>query len=80
VLNALWELYVFYQQMTCVLSNLTANEVINASRYPYLRGKDNRFFNPFDKGKSANLAEFFFARVDYANLFSLHNRRPGSTF
>jgi ankyrin repeat protein len=76
--NALWEFYVFYQQVTCVLNNITANEIINASRYPYLRSKDtNRFFNPFDNGKSANLAEFFFAKMDYYRLFSLpHSRGP----
>jgi hypothetical protein len=31
--NALWEMYVFYQQWTLIFDNLTANEFINGTKY-----------------------------------------------
>lgn len=45
-------------QLSQVARNITTNELANMHRYAYLRGKDGRFANPFDKGCSANCASF----------------------
>lgn len=31
--NALWEMYVFYQQWTLIFDNVTANEYLNGTKY-----------------------------------------------
>jgi ankyrin repeat protein len=76
LLNAAWEMYVYYQQWAMLLDNITANEFINMRKYGYLRGPDQQsFHNPFDKGWKANLKEFFYPSYDYFDLFEL----PSST-
>ncbi|XP_060530846.1 uncharacterized protein LOC132704691 [Cylas formicarius] len=44
--------------------NLTTNEMVNYKRYPYLRDKRGRYFNPFSRGPIINLIEFFFCTPD----------------
>lgn len=46
-------------QVSQVGRNITTNELANMHRYPYLRHKDGRFQNPFDKGCSKNCTQFF---------------------
>jgi len=69
--NALWEMYVFYQQWTLIFDNLTANEFINGTKYTYFRDRENRFRNPFDKGWKANLQDFLHPKIDYTDLYEL---------
>lgn len=45
-------------QLSQVARNITTNEMANVHRYAYLRNKEGRFANPFDKGCSANCANF----------------------
>ncbi|XP_044749443.1 probable protein S-acyltransferase 23 isoform X2 [Coccinella septempunctata] len=40
--------------------NLTTNEMFNYKRYPYLRDRRGRYYNPFSRGPIFNLIEFFF--------------------
>lgn len=42
--------------------NLTTNEMFNYKRYPYLRDRRGRYFNPFSRGPIFNLIEFFLDR------------------
>ncbi|XP_066145241.1 uncharacterized protein Patsas [Euwallacea fornicatus] len=44
--------------------NLTTNEMVNYKRYPYLRDKRGRYYNPFSRGPVLNLMEFFFCTPD----------------
>lgn len=44
--------------------NLTTNEMVNYKRYPYLRDKKGRYYNPFSRGPVLNLLEFFFCTPD----------------
>lgn len=39
--------------------NLTTNEMFNYKRYPYLRDKRGKYWNPFSRGPLMNLLEFF---------------------
>jgi len=45
-------------QVTQVARALTTNELANMHRYPYLRGREGQFVNPFDRGCAANLRSF----------------------
>lgn len=69
--NALWEMYVFYQQWTLIFDNVTANEYLNGTKYPYFRDRENRFRNPFDKGWKGNLKDFLHPTLDYTDLFEV---------
>jgi palmitoyltransferase ZDHHC13/17 len=46
-------------QMTQVARNITTNELANMHRYPYLRTRDGKFINPFDRGCSRNMHAFW---------------------
>lgn len=43
----------------CTARNITTNELANMHRYHYLRSKDGRFTNPFDRGCWNNCSQFF---------------------
>lgn len=45
-------------QLSQVARNITTNELANMHRYGYLRTKDGRFHNPFDKGCATNCSNF----------------------
>lgn len=46
-------------QASQVGQNITTNEMTNAYRYTYLKGPDNRYFNPYDHGCIKNCSDFW---------------------
>ncbi|CAJ1936198.1 unnamed protein product [Sphenostylis stenocarpa] len=48
-----------------IARNVTTNELVNSSRYDYLRGPDGRFRNPYNHGWWKNCADFLF--LGYTN-------------
>ncbi|KAK9666582.1 hypothetical protein RND81_14G195500 [Saponaria officinalis] len=45
-------------QASQIARNITTNELANASRYSYLRGRDGRFRNPYNHGCRKNCLDF----------------------
>jgi hypothetical protein len=61
-----------------VLKNITTNEEMNASRYPWLLDDSGNFLNRFDSGSMlTNLLDFFFHRIDYRTTLDLPPIRAG---
>lgn len=56
-----------FSQILHACMNLTTNEMFNYKRYPYLRDKRGRYFNPFSRGPILNLLEFFVCMPDKAD-------------
>eukprot|EP01130_Rhizamoeba_saxonica_P016992 TRINITY_DN8004_c0_g1_i1.p1 TRINITY_DN8004_c0_g1~~TRINITY_DN8004_c0_g1_i1.p1 ORF type:complete len:544 (-),score=84.96 TRINITY_DN8004_c0_g1_i1:31-1662(-) len=58
--HGLWEAWLIYTQMKNIVNNMTLNEYINHKKYPEFEDQFGNFRNPYDKGYSQNLSNFFF--------------------
>lgn len=63
-----------FEQTANIFLNLTSNERINKSKYPWLHDEDGKFSNRFDRGPMINFLEFwglFGFEIDYKNIFNI---------
>lgn len=74
ILITIGVLGLLIEQITNIFQNITINERLNASRYDWLKNReDNSFCNKFDKGKFNNFLDFFriISYNDYYNLYKV---------
>jgi DHHC palmitoyltransferase len=65
------------EQGTNMARNITANERINRSRYPWMNNDSGQPFNHYDNGIIRNVLEFWFVPGFQKNYFAEFNMRPG---
>lgn len=74
---------LWLRQCTCMLANITTNEMVNWYRYPYLQDKQGGFLNAFDGGVGHNVKDFLSdTHVDWDARWlafqGSHARRPSA--
>ena len=69
------------EQSTNAARNITANERINRSRYPWMNNEQGLPFNHYDKGFYRNVLEFWHVpgyKIDYFSEFDMQPNKVGS--
>ena len=64
------------EQTTNMANNITANERINRSRYPWMNNECGQPFNHYDQGVIRNILEFWFVPGYKKNYFEEFNMQP----
>jgi len=77
MLNVWWQGYLFYSLVRGIKVNLTTNEIINMSRYDYLKDTEGYFVNPFNEGWSNNFRDYIVHPTrDWYHLYHLEKNKP----
>lgn len=69
---ALYEAYVFYEQITLILQNMLMSEAVNHTKVTYF-WSDGQYQNPFDNGPSKNLIAFLKNSIDWSNVYNVQD-------
>ena len=71
--------FLLGQQYSNMCNNITTNERMNASRYPWLQDDNGKFLNRFDTGSLVkNLSEFWLKTKDYRGVYDMPEIRKGA--